>query len=273
MIEATEDRVTEPEQARRANLFVAFARNWVGAFGDGLRAVKALPLVVLAMAAIELAQHVVEFRIGFFSGDLATRRAVVLDPLRMAFGWPKMFATWAVAFFAIRYLVLGDARAALRPPIAALKRYAWVVLFLLIPFAVILYAEPIVALLGLDARAVTSVRVIAGLGQQLLEPGLCLWFLSAALGSDAFEPFRSAGATRWLWFWGFALIFLARIPFNAAHQLLNRYAAGQQPVVLWPMLVLDALVVIVLVTVVAAAEVRVARFVTERRGLALPGTV
>lgn len=115
--------------------------------------------------------------------------------------------------------------------------------------------------------ALTLLMVGIELGQQLLEPALCLWFVSAALGDDRFGPVSSAFATLWLYVWALPLIFLARIPFNAAHQLLNTHAAGKSGRLLWAMLALDAVVVVALVTVMAAAQVRVAAFIAERRDL------
>lgn len=140
------------------------------------------------------------------------------------------------------------------------------------PFVAILYAERITYAAGFGPNAVTSFRAVFGILQQLLEPALCLWFVSAALGSEAFGPVRSAKATRWLYFWALALIFLARTPVNAAHQLLNRYAAGHPPAVTWAMLVIDALVVVGVATVTAAAQVGVARYVAARRFLVMPVT-
>ena len=248
-------------------LFAAWWRNLSGSFADGARAATALPALTLLMVGIEFAQHVVEVKLGFFSVDPAVRKAASLDPLRMAFGWPKMVTVWALAFFAIRFLAVRDARAALRPSLSALRRYWWVIVFQLVPFVMILYAPVIVTALGLGSDAVLPLRGIFGLGQQLLEPALCLWFVSAALGDDRFGPVSSAFATLWLYVWALPLIFLARIPFNAAHQLLNTHAAGKSGRLLWAMLALDAVVVVALVTVMAAAQVRVAAFIAERRDL------
>ena len=122
-----------------------FFANWAGGFVDGTKAMRALPWLVAGMIAIELVQHVIEVRTGFFSTDPAMRKAASMAPERMALGWPKMFATWGLAFFAVRFLVLGNAGAALRVPALAWRRYAGVVLFQLVPALAIIYAEPILA--------------------------------------------------------------------------------------------------------------------------------
>lgn len=250
-----------------------FFASWGGAFGDAWRFARALPWLIALMIALEMAQHFIEMRIGFFSPDAAVRHAAGLQPIRMALGWPKMFAVWGLAFFATRYFVLGDARATLRPSPRALRRYAGVVLFQLIPAVLVVYAEPVVAWFGFvpdpKSGAVLGLRVVCGLGQQLLEPALLFWFVNAALGTSGFGPLASARVTRWLYLWALLLVFVTRLPFNALHQLLNRWPSGQGPMTLWPLLALDALVVSVMVVTIAAVEVRAARVIAARRGVAL----
>jgi hypothetical protein len=247
-----------------------FFASWGGAFGDAARTARALPWLVVVMAAIELAQHGIEVRTGFFSTDPATRHAAGLTVVRLAFGWPKMLIVWGLAFFATRYLVLRDRRVALRPSGLAVRRYGWVLLFQFVPTAIVIYAEPILKLFGATSDAqVMGLRVIGGLTQQLLEPAFLLWFVNAAVGTRGYGPIASARATGWWYFWVLLLIFVTRIPFSTAHQLLNRFAAGQPFAVLWPMLVLDAVVVPAMVLTVAAVQLRAARAIAERHGRTL----
>lgn len=251
-----------------------FFANWAGGFVDGTKAMRALPWLVAGMIAIELVQHVIEVRTGFFSTDPAVRKAASMAPERMALGWPKMFATWGLAFFAVRFLVLGNAGAALRVPALAWRRYAGVVVFQLVPALAIIYAEPILAALGAapggqagTGQAVMGVRLVFGLGQQLLEPLLLLWFVNAAIGTVGFGPLESARATGWWYFAVLPMVFVTRLPFSAVHQGLNRYAMGQSAGVTWGMLALDAVLVSIMVVMIAAVQLRAARFVAERRGV------
>ena len=110
---------------------------------------------------------------------------------------------------------------------------------------------------------------MGGLGQLLLEPALLVWFVNAALGTTGYGPVRSARVTGWWYFWALALGLLMRIPFSQTHGRLNHFAAGQADAVLWPMLLLDALVVPVMVVAVAAVQLRAARAIAERRGQVL----
>ena len=103
----------------------------------------------------------------------------------------------------------------------------------------------------------------------LLEPALLVWFVNAALGTTGYGPVRSARVTGWWYFWALALGLLMRIPFSQTHGRLNHFAAGQADAVLWPMLLLDALVVPVMVVAVAAVQLRAARAIAERRGQVL----
>jgi len=249
----------------------AFFRHWLGAFGDGWAVWRAMPLMVAAMIGIEFAQHAVELHLGFFSLDKAVRRAASEDPLRMMFGWPKMLAVYAVAFFTTRWLITRDVRATFRPPVQALRRYACVVLFLLIPAAAMIHARTILPAVGLGEPEVLTFRMILGLFTLLAEPLLLLWFVNAAMGTDAYGPVASAKTTRWLYVWALMLLFVTRVPVSQLHQGLNAWPAGQTPLVQWAMFALDALVVGVLTVIVPAVQVRIASFIAGRREQELLG--
>lgn len=241
-----------------------------GAFGDTARVFRALPWLIVLMAGIELTQHVIEVRIGFFSPDFAVRHAAALQPIRMALGWPKMLMVWAVAFFTMRYLVTQSAPSALRPSRLALRRYAGVILFQFVPTAIVIYAEPILKAFGpASAANVMTLRAVGGLGQVLLEPALLLWFVNAALGTTGYGPLQSARVVGWWYLWALVLGLVIRVPFSQVHARLNMFAAGKPDGVLWPMLVLDALTVPVMVVAVAAVQLRAARVIAERRGRGL----
>jgi hypothetical protein len=99
----------------------------------------------------------------------------------------------------------------------------------------------------------------------LIEPLLMLWIVSAATNGVVRNPLQSARRMRLLYFWALALFFIGRLPVNVVHQLLNRYAVGQPPAIVWPMLALDAVSVGLITAVIPAIYVRVVRLVDERR--------
>ena len=250
----------------------AFLASWGGAYRDGARLFGALPWLAALMIAVELAQHVVEWRLGMF-GPPASRAAAAEHPIRLLFGWAKMATFFVVSFHALRYYALADARAALRPTRLAVRRFAGVVAFQAVITAGVLHAGALLTLLGLPAgkEAVTGVRVVLSLLQQLLEPALFLWYVNAAVGTGAFGPVDSTRTTGLLWFWGLPLIFLTRLPLSLVHQLLNRWPAGQGAWVQVPALALDAVVVVMIAGSIAAVQVRGATVIAQRRRVPLLG--
>lgn len=240
-----------------------FFADLLGAQLDGVRFARALPLVFLAMAALEFAQHVMEIRIGFFDSREAAR-AVANDSARMTLGWIKMILVYAAGFLAIRYLVWNEARRAMAVSGRSLRAYLPYVLYSLALFALTFYSRPLLAIVGLGASDPAIFQTVIGLSQLALEPVLMLWIVSAATDHAAIGPLESIKRTGMMYFWALALFFIGRLPINAAHQLLNFFAVGQPPAVLWPMLAIDALAVGLLAAIVPAIYVRVARFILER---------
>jgi len=234
----------------------------VGAHIDGLRVARGLQLLFAIMVAWEFGQHIIEVRIGLFD-SVAAAKAVSQDGSRMALGWIKMILVYAGGFFAIRYLMWGSSARPLHVSRRAVLRYLPYVAYSLILFALIFYAGSFIA-----AEHVMAFRTTIGLTQVLVEPLLMLWIVSAATDGPVGGPLQSAKLLGRYYIWALALFFVARLPTNAAHQLLNRYAIGQPPALVWAMLALDAVVVGLLVAIVPAIYVRVVRLVTDKRGTA-----
>jgi hypothetical protein len=235
-----------------------FFTDLFGAYLDGFRVARALPWLFVALVAWEFVQHVVEVRIGFFESEAASR-AVAQDTTRIAFGWVKMLLVYVGGFFAIRYLAWGDGVQAMRPTPGTLLRYAPYVAYAMTLFALVFHARSLVA-----QDQVMTFRMAVGLAQMAIEPLLILWIVSAATSGAVRGPLQSARLTGWLYIWALLLFFVGRIPINAAHQLLNKFAIGQPEAILWPMLVLDSVVVGLLIFIVPALYVRIARFIAER---------
>lgn len=235
-----------------------FFADLFGAYLDGIRVAAGLPLLFGAIIVWEFAQHIIEYRLGFYR-DAATARAVSLDEGRMALGWVKMILVYVGGFFAIRYLVLGSASAALRPSGRTVLRYLPYVAYSLIVFATIFYAGSFV-----PTERVMTVRGIVGLTQVAVEPLLMLWIVSAATDGPIRNPLQSARVLGWRYVWALPLYFVGRIPISVAHQALGRPGSGHPDALLWPMLLLDLVAVGLLVVIIPALYVRVARYVGER---------
>lgn len=230
-----------------------FGIDLIGVHVDGVRVMRALPWLFGVLIAWELAQHVVEVRIGFFT-SVDAARAVQEDGGRMLLGWVKMLSVYVGGFFVLRQLA-GRVNA---PIGTAALRYLPYLAYALIAFALIFYA-------GRWAPGrVNEARTVIALAQIAIEPLLMLWMVSAATDGEVRTPWQSARMLGWRYAYALPLFFVGRIPVNAVHQLLNRYAMGQPSALLWPMLVLDAIAVGLIIAVIPAIAVRVARRVRER---------
>ena len=78
-------------------------------------------------------------------------------------------------------------------------------------------------------------------------------------------PMQSARAIGPLYVRGLLLFFLVRTPIGVLHQFLGTWGIGKATPLLWPMLVLDAVVVGLLVAIIPAAYVRIVRHAAQRR--------
>lgn len=231
----------------------------VGAYADGVRSMIALPLLFALLVGFEFVQHVAEVRIGFFN-SAAAAHSFSNDSSRMTLGWLKMISVYVGGFFVIRYLV----RCRAGKPVAAIRvaaqRYIPYVVYSLCLSALIFYG-PSLAPQGNGS----SIRAMVALIQIGLEPLLILWIVSAATDGRTGGPVKSAKAS-WPWYiWGLMLFFVGRLPVNALHQLLNHAAIGSRGAVLWMLLGADAICVGLIISVVPALYVRIARFIGERR--------
>ena len=236
-----------------------FLADWIGAYRDGARVAVGLPWLFGGIILWEFVQHVIEYRIGFFDSPAAAK-AVALDQGRMALGWVKMILVYVGGFFAIRYCVIGSAKGVMTPRPGTIARYLPYIAYSLCLFALIFYAPQMVA----EPR-VMLLRGVVGIGQLLVEPLLMAWIVSAATDGPVRGPMQSARAIGPLYVRGLLLFFLVRTPIGVLHQFLGTWGIGEATPLLWPMLVLDAVVVGLLVAIIPAAYVRIVRHAAQRR--------
>ncbi|MGR6328381.1 hypothetical protein ACU5AX_04895 [Sphingomonas sp. XXL09] len=220
-------------------------------YRDGPRVLAGLPWLFGAIIAWEFAQHVMEYRIGFFVSREAAK-AVSQDGGRMALGWVKMILVYVGGFFAIRYLMLGQSRAVLRPALRTMLRYLPYVAYALIVFAIIFYADRLVA-----PAHVMTLRGLVGLTQIAIEPLLMPWIVSAATDGPVRTPWQSANMVGRWYPWALALFFVGRLPISLVHQGLGTWAMGRDTLLLWLMLAADAVTVGLLIAIIPALSVRI----------------
>lgn len=154
---------------------------------DGLRFARAMPIVFAAMVAIEMAQHVLEVRLGFF-GTPEERAKAAMHWSRVGLGWLKMATVYGAAFFALRWLAWRDRNRSLTVGTRALRAYAPVFLYSMVAFALIFHAPQFLATLGRPDSSGDTLRMIVGLSQLAIEPFLFLWFVSAAIDERPIGP-------------------------------------------------------------------------------------
>ena len=154
--------------------FRRFLHDLVGVYADGLRTMRGLPLLFAALIAWEFFQHVIEYRIGFFTSRAAAQ-AVAHDPSRMALGWVKMILVYVGGFFTIRFLAGRQGTPVMRPPLRSILRYLPYVGYALLVFAGIFYAD----LLDAPSRVNTARGIIGGalapLAAEALAPRGLAW--------------------------------------------------------------------------------------------------
>lgn len=237
-----------------------FFTDLAGSYLDSLRAIKGLPWLFAAIMLWEFAQHIVEVRIGMFD-SIEAAREVGQDTTRMVFGWVKMASIYVGAFFVIRYFSARRDGRALDPIGRAASRFAPYLVYSLLIFAAIFYTRDFVADENVDAF-----RGTVGLGQILVEPLLMAWIVSSATDGKVTGPIASMRQTGLLYLLALPLFLFVRIPLSLLHQSLNNWATGAGPTEMWSLLAIDSVVVGLIVAIVPAAMVRVARWIEVRRG-------
>ena len=229
-----------------------------GTYLDSLRAIRALPWLFALIIGWEFAQHVVEVQIGMFESEEAAK-AVSQDGLRMAFGWVKMASIYVGTFFVVRHFAAQRDGRQLAPVGRAARRFFPYFLYSMAMFALAFYARDLVGEANRDTLMAT-----AGLSQLLIEPLLMAWVVAAATDGNIRTPWASARRTGLLYFLALPLFLLIRVPISLLHQGWNSWSMGAEPGNMWAMLALDALVVGIIVAIVPAAMVRVARWIDVR---------
>lgn len=236
---------------------------WFKGFPHGyrlaLRAVVALPLVAAAVFAIEFAQHVAEVHIGMYD-SLAQASATEAHPLRMGFGYVKMLVLLLAAYPVTRFVATGDARFAMRGD-------GWRTFAPFLALQILLTA----AHLAFVPADQPGVFLAAFLASQLLAALLAPWAVAAAVGNSAIGLWRSVQIMAPQIVPAFAFMFLFMLPPMVLHYGFAAFALLGPPVLLWPALVLDSVLVVYLAAVLPVSGWIVAGRAARRAGADLIG--
>lgn len=204
----------------------------------GGKAMFAAPAILLLAALPELAQHTLEIKIGMFDNLAAARRLQGL-PIRAYFGYPKVVAVWVAAFLIARFWAHGaSVRAAFSVPFTVLvKAVAGIVAMVATGFIIV----------KLFVSISPNLSIVASLFSGLIQAMGFLWIMGVWLDRDPIslkEAFTSRAPNALV----LLIIFLFSVPFSQGlHLLIHKVVLGQSPIVVWGLMIFDALIVVPLI--------------------------
>lgn len=215
----------------------------------------ACPLLTMVPVLFEILQHVVEVKIGLYA-SVAAANALEHDPWRMGFGMLKVAALMLPGYWVVRFLAWHDPARAARIEQPAVRLFAIVLALQLVSDALQLFV------FSTNGWAMLVSFVVLTIVSVALHP----WFVAAALGNRAIGPRRSVAIMARQIPWSFGFLLVAMLPLMIPHQALGVLAiVGPKPL-LWPILLVDSLLVGWLSTVIVASG-----FVMAMRAAAIQG--
>lgn len=211
----------------------AFGRLFVATLSDSLRLFALAPLVLLAVVAIEFAQHVAEARLGMFADAEAFNRQS-LDPARLQWGYAKV-ATMSVAVFLASRVWVNRREG---KPWWSLASIAWRP-FLIGFLLTTLLSVPLLPGLAMPPALVAPLTVLV----YIVTLPLLVLMMAGILGDSSASV---AGVYRSGWGIGLRILLLMIIgfvPMQLLHLWNHLLAIEAHPVVLWLLLLWDSLLV------------------------------
>ena len=230
----------------------------------------AAPLLFLIPVLAELAQHVVELRLGMYA-SLAAARHVSDAADRTAWGFVKAIALTLPGYWYVRYLAFGDARRA-----ASIERPAiWLFLFLAaidLGFpAWTLFGPGTASVLGITGKTARFAPLVPGILGISLGTYLMAWSAAWPLGNRAIGPLASIRLMGGRFWSSNAIAFASFLPLTALHYALGYGAMGRPPALAWAMLVVDALLVGYLALTLVGGNYVAAARAAAAKGVSLTG--
>ena len=209
---------------------MTFWQAFKATYRGGTAFVIACPLLALFPVAFELLQHWGEVHIGMYD-SVAAAKALEHHPLRMALGMVKVAALTTPIYWVTRFLWSRDARFAARFDRRAVRLFVPVLAFQLVMSAIPLFA-------------LSGSKLVLSIGPaQIISTLLLVWGVAAPLGNAAIGPRRSIAIMGRHLPWTIVFTLVAVLPLMVPHYALGAAAlVGPKPL-LWPVLVLDSLLV------------------------------
>lgn len=237
---------------------MTFWQSLKATYGGSIAFLVACPLLALFPVVFELVQHGIEVHIGMYD-SIAAAKAVEHDPLRMGFGLLKVAALIVPGYWIARFLAWRDPERAVRVEPVALRLFAGFVVFQL--------AMAVVQLFGLPQTV--PALLIGFVGGMVIGILLSAWGIAAALGNAAIGPRASAAMMARQIPWAFAFSLAAMLPLMVPHYVFGALAILGPKAALWPVLIVDSLLVGWLTAVLIAASYYIALRGAEKAGVSL----
>lgn len=235
-------------------------------YRDAWRFVRACPGLFLLVVAVKLAQHLIEYRAGFYDSLLAMK-AAESDGLRMAAGHVKVLLLFAVQFWALRFYAFGhDPAAPTRRDPAAWIAFLPVVAWGLMWLVVVQDGAWAARAFGWDGRSFAIALLLLTLVSTMLEIALSAWKTSAATGSGTIGFLASIRATRGSWLFALNVSTAAILPAMSMHYGFAFLAIGRDPATSAGVLLADSLLVGIMGPLMAGSSWVVARRVAAGMG-------
>lgn len=221
----------------------------------------ACPLLALVPVAFELLQHVVEVHLGMYD-SVEAAQALDGNSVRMAFGFVKTIALTLPYYWVTRWLATRDPAFAARLDPGAIKPFSAFLVVTVGLTALQLFALP-------RTGTATAIAFVIGVVISVL---LAAWGIASALGNARIGPAKSAGIMGRQLPWAFALFVLGMLPLMVPHYAFAILAIlGPKPL-LWPVLIVDSLLVGWLAALLVGLAYFAVKRATDSAGVPLAAT-
>ncbi|HEX5238382.1 MAG TPA: hypothetical protein VFW39_07970 [Sphingomicrobium sp.] len=222
-------------------------------YGGSIAFLIACPLLALVPFVFEMVQHVIEVHIGLYA-SAAAAQALQYNPLRMSFGLLKTAALLSAGYWITRFVATRNPKYAAAIDPVALRLFAGYFLLGLALTALQLFVIP-------QTVAITLVEFVAG---EVITSFIVAWGAAAALGNPDVGPIASVKLMGRQLPWTVAFLLVAMLPLMVPHYVFAGVAIVGPRALLWPVLILDSLLVSWLTAVLVASAYVAAKRAADR---------
>jgi len=229
----------------------------------------ACPILFLIPALLEMAQHVVEMKIGMYQ-SWASAKAVEHSNWRSIFGTIKELSLLLPGYWFIRYLGYGNNAEHARQ--IDLRAFGlWLVIFIISAFlsAWSLFGPSVGSMLALTGKAAVIAAIALAGVQLVIGIYLTAWVVAWPLGNGAIGPIKSSKIMLGYFWRAFAYYVTGMLPLLVLHYALGLGAIGRPEWLVWPMMIIDALVTAMLALTLTGNMWFAARYAARAKGVSL----